>query len=92
MSIIDREQLRSKIDFENLYVDFALVRTSLSVGQILGDFNVSVSEPNEDGECRGKCPKCERAKSFALNINTSRFNCFAKGCVFKDGGSDRFYR
>ncbi len=84
-------QLRSKIDTEKLYVEFALLRNALSVARIVKDLNISLSEANKEGECRGSCPKCQREKSFSLNISTNRFNCFAKGCVLKGGGVIDFF-
>ena len=84
-------QLRSKIDTEKLYVEFGLLRNALSVARIVKDLNISLSEANKEGECRGTCPKCQREKSFSLNTNTNRFNCFAKGCVLKGGGVIDFF-
>lgn len=84
-------QLRSKIDTEKLYVEFGLLRHALSVAKIVKDLNISLSEANKEGECRASCPKCQKEKSFSLNINTNRFNCFAKGCVLKGGGVIDFF-
>lgn len=84
-------ELRSKIDMEKLYVDFGLLRTALSVEKVAGDLNVSLSEAGREGERRAECPKCGKARSFALNVNTNRFNCFAKGCTLKGGGVIDFF-
>lgn len=84
-------ELRSKIDMENLYVDFNVIRQALSVETAAKDLQMSLSEPNKEGERRGQCPKCGKEKSFSLNINTNRFNCFAKGCLLKGGGVIDFY-
>lgn len=88
---LDIAELRSKIDQENKYVDFSILRTALSVQKIVVDLGVSLSAPNKEGECRGKCPKCEKDRSFALNVNTNRFNCFNKTCVLKGGGVIDFF-
>lgn len=82
---IDPEQLQAKMDMESKYVDFHVLRTALSVYTLL-ETDESLSKPNEDGECRGRCPKCNKDRSFALNINKNRFNCFNKGCDLKGGG------
>jgi hypothetical protein len=84
-------ELRSKIDMEKLYVEFSVLRTALSVATITKDLQVALSEPSKEGECRGACPKCAKEKSFSLNINTNRFNCFAKGCTLKGGGVIDFF-
>ncbi len=83
--------LRSRIDPDKFYVDFALLRAALSVTTLVGDLQVVMSDPNREGECRGQCPKCGREKSFSLNVNSSRFNCFNKGCRLKGGGVIDFY-
>jgi hypothetical protein len=88
---LDVVKLRSEIDVEKKYVDFSLIRASLTVTTLVGDLNISLSEPTKEGECRGKCPKCEKARSFVLNASTNRFNCFAKGCNLKGGGVIDFY-
>jgi DNA primase len=84
-------ELRSKIDMETLYVDFTLIRTALTVVSVAGDLKVVLSEAGKDGERRGTCPKCEKERSFSLNVNTNRFNCFAKGCNLKGGGVIDFF-
>jgi hypothetical protein len=78
--------LKSRIDLEGKYVDFGLLRTALTVERVVRDLATELTEANADGECRGICPKCRKERSFALNINTNRFNCFNKGCVLKGGG------
>jgi hypothetical protein len=83
---LDMAELRPKIDLENKYVDFSLLRTALTVAKVVGDLNVALTKASKEGECRGKCPKCGKDRSFALNVNTNRFNCFAKGCILKGGG------
>lgn len=83
---LDLEFLRSKIDLEGKYVDFSFIRASLTVLSLAEDVGVKLNEPNEDGECRGDCPKCDKKKSFSLNINKNRFNCFNKTCDLKGGG------
>ncbi len=88
---LDIAELRSEIDLESKYVDFSVLRTALSVATVVGDLETNLSEPNKEGECRGKCPKCEKEKSFSFNINNNRFNCFAKGCVLKGGGVIDFF-
>ncbi len=85
---LDVRHLRPEIDLEGKYVDFSVLRTALSVATLIKDLQVSLSEPNKEGECRGKCPKCEKERSFSFNINNNRFNCFAKGCVLKGDHSD----
>lgn len=82
----DIAELRSKIEMEKLFVEFGILRTALPVVKVVRDLDVSLSEPSREGECRGTCPKCRKEKSFSLNINTNRFNCFAKGCTLKGGG------
>jgi hypothetical protein len=84
-------ELRSKIDPEKLYVDFGVIRTALSVATLTRDLQLSLSEPSKEGECRGSCPKCGKDRAFSLNINTNRFNCFAKGCTLKGGGVIDFF-
>ncbi len=88
---LDIADLRSKIDLEGKYVDFSVLRTALSVPTVARDLETNLSEPSKDGECRGKCPKCEKDRSFCLNINNNRFNCFAKGCILKGGGVIDFF-
>jgi hypothetical protein len=83
---LDVAELRPKLDLEGKYVDFSVLRTALAVVKVVRDLDVSLSEPNKEGECRGTCPKCQKERSFSLNINTNRFNCFAKGCTLKGGG------
>jgi hypothetical protein len=84
-------ELRSRIDMDNLYVEFGVLRAALTLGRIVNDLDVSLSEQNRKGECRAVCPKCGKEKSFSLNVNTNRFNCFAKGCALKGGGVIDFY-
>lgn len=84
-------ELRSNIDMEKLYVDFALLRTALTVVPVAEDLGVSLSEASREGERRATCPKCEKERAFSLNINTNRFNCFAKGCNLKGGGVIDFF-
>ncbi len=84
-------ELRSRIDMDNLYVEFGVLRAALTLGRIVNDLDVSLSEPNKEGECRAACAKCGKEKSFSLNINTNRFNCFNKGCALKGGGVIDFY-
>lgn len=91
MKNLDVAELRSKIDIENLYVDFGILRSTLSVSTVAQDLGVELSEPSFEGECRGTCPKCKKEKSFTLNINTNRFNCFGKGCKLKGGGVIDFF-
>lgn len=83
---LDLGALRQKLDLETKYVDFSVLRTSLSVLTLLMDLETNLTAPTKEGECRGSCPKCRKGRSFALNINTNRFNCFAKGCILKGGG------
>lgn len=83
---LDIKNLRSKLDLEGKYVDFNLLRTALTVEKVVRDLDVNLSEASKDGESRGVCPKCAKDRSFSLNINTNRFNCFAKGCILKGGG------
>jgi hypothetical protein len=78
--------LRPQLDLEGKYVDFSLLRAALTVEKVVGDLDINLSKPNEEGESRATCPKCRIDRSFALNINTNRFNCFAKGCILKGGG------
>jgi hypothetical protein len=88
---LDVAYLRPNLELENKYVDFSVLRTALSVATLIKDLQVALSAPNKEGECRGKCPKCEKEKSFSFNINNNRFNCFAKGCVLKGGGVIDFF-
>ncbi len=88
---LDTAELRLNLDLEGKYVDFSLLRTSLTVSKLIEDLQIALSEPSREGECRGKCPKCDKDRSFSLNINTSRFNCFAKGCALKGGGVIDFF-
>lgn len=84
---LDFSALRPKLDLEGKYVDFGILRTSLSVMTVIKD--LATTPPGrimKNGEYRANCPKCEKEKSFALNINTNRFNCFNKGCFLKGGG------
>jgi hypothetical protein len=85
------EHLRSLIDQESKYVDFSILRAALPVEKIVRDLNIELTKPTEEGECRGKCPKCSKTRSFALNVNTNRFNCFNKGCFLKGGGAIDFF-
>ena len=88
---LDIAELRSKIDLEGKYVDFSLLRTALTMAKIVRDLDLDMTEPTKEGECRGKCPKCDKDRSFCLNINNNRFNCFAKGCILKGGGVIDFF-
>jgi len=88
---LDVAELRSEIDLEGKYVDFSFLRTALTVAKIVKDLGLEMTEPTKDGECRGKCPKCGKDRSFCLNITTNRFNCFAKGCILKGGGVIDFF-
>jgi len=88
---LDIVELRSKIDLEGKYVDFSLLRTALTVVKIVRDLDLEMTKPTKEGECRSKCPKCEKERSFCLNITTNRFNCFAKGCILKGGGVIDFF-
>lgn len=83
---LDLKNLRAQIDPENKYVDFSLLRTSLTVEKMVGDLNIELSNPSKEGECRSVCPKCRKERSFSINVNTNRFNCFTKGCFLKGGG------
>jgi hypothetical protein len=83
---IDVKDLRSKLDLEGKYVDFSVLRTALAVEKVVRDLDAQLTAPTKEGECRGKCPKCGKDRSFSLNVNTNRFNCFAKGCILKGGG------
>jgi hypothetical protein len=91
MKKLDVAELRPKIDMDGLYVDFAVLRTGLSVANVARDSGVDLSSPTFEGECRGTCPKCKKEKSFTVNINTNRFNCFGKGCNLKGGGVIDFF-
>ena len=91
MQKLDLPELRSKINMDGRYVDFAILRSALSVSMIAVDSGVKLSEPTFEGECRGTCPKCKKEKSFTVNINTNRFNCFGKGCNLKGGGAIDFF-
>jgi hypothetical protein len=88
---LDIRDLRPNLDLENKYVDFSFVRNALSVASVVKDLQIVLSTPTEDAECRGTCPKCAKERSFSLNINTNRFNCFAKGCALKGGGVIDFF-
>ena len=91
MKNLDAAELRSKIDLENLYVDFGILRSALSVSTVAEDSRIELSVPTFEGECRSTCPKCKKEKSFTLNLNTNRFNCFGKGCKFRGGGAIDFF-
>ena len=91
MQKLDVAELRSKIDMNGLYVDFAILRSALTVANVARDSGAQISEPSFEGECRGTCPKCKKEKSFTVNINTNRFNCFGKGCKLKGGGVIDFF-
>jgi hypothetical protein len=82
----DIEELRPNLDLERKYVDFSSIRTAITVLSMVERLEIKVSEPNEEGERRGNCPKCDKPRSFSLNINTNRFNCFNKTCNLKGGG------
>jgi hypothetical protein len=88
---LDVAQLRLKLDLEGKYVDFNLLRSTLSVITVVNNLDVTLTDPNKDDECRGICPKCGKDRSFVVNINTNRFNCFAKGCNLKGGGVIDFF-
>jgi hypothetical protein len=88
---LDLAALRSQLDLEGKYVDFSLIRTALTVEKVVRDLDIILTEPTKEGECRGKCPKCQKDRSFALNINTNRFNCFGKTCILKGGGVIDFF-
>lgn len=76
----------AKLIEEFITTDFSLIRTALTVVRVVNDLTIDLTEPTPEGECRGTCPKCNQIRSFALNINTNRFNCFNKGCILKGGG------
>ena len=84
MKTLDVAELRSKID--DRYVDFAQIRTLLGVSTVAEDSGVKFSDPSYEGEIRGQCPLCGKDKSFCVNLNTNRFNCFGKECRLKGGG------
>jgi hypothetical protein len=88
---LDIAELRLKLDLDGKFVDFSVLRTALTVLKIVSDLDINLSEPNKEGECRARCPKCGKDRSFAVNINTNRFICFAKGCGLKGGGVIDFY-
>src|ERR1700709_719747 len=88
---LDPAELRLHLDLEGKYVDFGVIRTFLTVPNIVRDLDIFLSEANKDGESRGACPKCGKEKSFSINVNTNRFRCFAKGCLFKGGGVIDFF-
>ena len=88
---LDVAELRAKIDLEGKYVEFNLLRTTLSAATLVKDLGVSLSDSTKEGECRGKCPKCGKERSFSFSVNTNRFNCFAKGCALKGGGAIDFF-
>lgn len=88
---LDVVELRPNLELENKYVDFSVLRTALSVATLIKDLQVALSEPSKEGECRGKCPKCAKERSFSFNTNNNRFNCFAKGCILKGGGVIDFF-
>lgn len=88
---LDTALLRPKIDLENKYVDFSLLRSALTVEKLVRDLEIKLSAPSKDNERRAKCPKCEKDRSFCLNVSTNRFNCFNKGCDFKGGGVIDFF-
>lgn len=90
----DIAYLRSKLDLEGKYVDFALLREWLSVEQVAFGLGIELSKKDNqssDSERRGRCLKCHKDRSFSLNINTNRFKCFTKGCNLKGGGVIDFY-
>jgi hypothetical protein len=91
MKNLDVAELRSKIDLESLYVDFSILRSAVSVSTIAKDLGIELSAPTFEGDCRGTCPKCKKEKSFTLNLNTNRFNCFGKGCKLRGGGAIDFF-
>ena len=91
MKKLDVAELRSKIDMTGRYVDFAILRSALTVSNVARDSGVQLTEPTFDGECRGTCPKCRREKSFTVNVNTNRFNCFGKDCTLKGAGVIDFF-
>lgn len=86
MSKLDLGILRPKLDLDGKYVDFGVLRTSLSVAAVVKDLETNLTAPTKEGECRATCPKCRKERSFALNVNTNRFNCFGKACILKGGG------
>lgn len=88
---LDVAELRSKLDLEGKFVNFNLLRSALTVPKIVSDLDVDLSEPTKEGECRARCPKCGKDRSFAVNTNSNRFICFAKGCALKGGGVIDFY-
>jgi hypothetical protein len=88
---LDTAKLRPKLDLENKYVDFSLLRATLTIEKLVTDLGIKLSAPSKENECRAKCPKCEKDRSFCLNISTNRFNCFAKGCDLKGGGVIDFF-
>lgn len=91
MQKLDLAELRSKINTDGLYVDFGVLRSALSVANVARDSGAELSAPSFEGECRATCPKCKKEKSFTVNINTNRFNCFGKGCNLKGGGAIDFF-
>jgi hypothetical protein len=88
---LDMAELRPKLDLEGKYVDFNLLRNTIYVFDIARRLDIKLSEPDIKGECRGVCAKCGKERSFCLNIDTNRFNCFAKGCNLKGGGVIDFF-
>lgn len=88
---LDAAELRPKLDLENKYVDFSLLRSALTVEKLVKDLQINLSAATKENECRAKCPKCQKDRSFCLNVTTNRFNCFAKGCQLKGGGVIDFF-
>jgi len=56
---LDIRDLRPKLELENKYVDFSLVRNALSVASVVKDLQINLSVPTKDAECRGTCPAGE---------------------------------
>jgi DNA primase len=88
---LDMAKLRPKLDLENKYVDFSFLRSALTVEKLVRDLEIKLSDPTKENECRAKCPKCEKDRSFCLNVSTNRFKCFGKGCDLKGGGVIDFF-
>ena len=86
MRKLDIGELRAKTDLNEKYVDFNIIRSSLSVISVAEDMGIEFSDPSFEGERRGQCPRCHKKKALSVNISTNRFNCFATGCNMKGGG------
>jgi hypothetical protein len=76
---------------ESVVVDFAHVKTQLTLAQVLDQLGLSTRLRGSGPQRRGPCPLHRgdgRGRSFSVNLETNVFQCFDKQCGQKGDGID----